>query len=59
MIAPLADTCSAKVMAVYDEKRIQWLASESPEIMELRRYLEGKKAVLEEGQIAFESTGTF
>jgi hypothetical protein len=53
LISPLADVFSPKVLAGFSDQEIYFLASETPEIMQLREHLQSKNKMLKEGQEAF------
>jgi hypothetical protein len=53
LIAPLAEVFSSKMLARYEDKKIHFLASEPPEIVQMREHLESRYKMLEEGQELF------
>ncbi|PGH20399.1 hypothetical protein AJ80_03544 [Polytolypa hystricis UAMH7299] len=53
LVAPLTEVFSPRVLARYSDKEIQFLASEPPEIVQMREHLESRSKMLETGQNAF------
>ncbi|OAX78078.1 hypothetical protein ACJ72_07618 [Emergomyces africanus] len=54
LLSPLAEVFSPKVLAHYSDKQIHLLASEPPEIVRRREHLDGRRQMLEDGQLAFD-----
>nr|KMM69066.1 VPS1/SPO15 protein [Coccidioides posadasii RMSCC 3488] len=53
LVAPLAEIFSPITLARYTDRDISFLASESPEVVQMREHLESKCKMLKEGQEAF------
>ncbi|OJD26516.1 hypothetical protein ACJ73_02097 [Blastomyces percursus] len=53
LVAPLAEIFSPITLARYTDKDIFFLASEPPEVVQMREHLESKCKMLKEGQEAF------
>ncbi|PGG98765.1 hypothetical protein GX51_06624 [Blastomyces parvus] len=53
LVSPLAEVFSPRVLARYSDKEIQLLASERPEIVQMREHLESRRKMLKDGQDAF------
>ncbi|KLJ05991.1 hypothetical protein EMPG_10604 [Blastomyces silverae] len=53
LVSPLAEVFSPRVLARYSDKEIHLLASERPEVVQMREHLESRRKMLEVGQDAF------
>ncbi|OJD20567.1 hypothetical protein ACJ73_08097 [Blastomyces percursus] len=53
LVSPLAEVFSPKVLARYSDKEIHLLASERPEVVQMREHLESRCKMLKDGQDAF------
>jgi hypothetical protein len=53
LVAPLSEVFSPIVLARYNDQEIHFLASEQPEMIQMRENLESKAKMLQECQKAF------